>query len=64
MDRNGKKPKATHADSPHPERSDSKAHSRDENESIDAEARDAAEKAEADERLTLMNKGQKGPQHL
>ncbi len=64
MDRNGKKPKATHDDPPHPERSDTKAHIRDETESTDAEARAAAEKAEADERLALLNQGQKGPQHL
>jgi hypothetical protein len=64
MDRNGKKPKATHADPPHPERSDTKAHLRDETESIDAEAGVAAEKAEADEREALTNQGHKGPQHL
>ena len=64
MDRNGKKPKATHDDPPHPERSDTKAHIRDETESTDAEARATAEKAEADERLALLNQGQKGPQHL
>jgi hypothetical protein len=32
MDRNGKKPKATHDEPPHPERSDTKAHLRDETE--------------------------------
>jgi hypothetical protein len=64
MDRNGKKPKATHDDVPHPERSDTKAHLRDETESSDAETRAAAEKAEADERLALLNQGTKGPQHL
>ena len=64
MDRNGKKPKATHDDPPHPERSDTKAHLRDESESTAAEARAAAERAEADERLALMTQGQKGPQHL
>lgn len=64
MDRNGKKPKATRDDPPHPERSDTKAHIRGETESTDAEARAAAEKAEADERLALMNQGQKGPQQL
>lgn len=64
MDRNGKKRKATHDDAPHPERSDTKAHRRDETESTDAEGRAAAEKAEADERLALMNQSQKGPQHL
>lgn len=64
MDRNGKKPKATHDDAPHPERSDTKAHLRDEAESTDAETRAAADKAEADERLALLNQGPKGPQHL
>lgn len=64
MDRNGKKPKATHDEAPHPERSDTKAHLRDETESADAETRAAAEKAEADERLALLNQGAKGPQHL
>lgn len=64
MDRNGKKPKATHDDAPHPERSDTKAHLRDVHESTDAEARLAADKAEADERLALANQGTKGPQHL
>lgn len=64
MDRNGKKPKATHDEAPHPERSDTKAHRRDETESADAEARAAAVKAEADERLALTNQGPKGPQPL
>ena len=64
MDRNGKKPKATHDDAPHPERSDTKAHLRDETESADAETRAAAEKAEAEERLALQNQGPKGPQQL
>jgi hypothetical protein len=64
MDRNGKKPKATHDDPPHPERSDTKAHHRDEVEVIDAKDRVEAEQAEADERLALKNAGQKGPQHL
>ena len=64
MDRNGKKPKATHDDPPHPERSDTKAHIRDETESAESDARAAAEKAEADERLALKNQGHKGPQHL
>ena len=64
MDRNGKKPKAAHDEAPHPERSDTKAHLRDETESTDAEARVAAEKAESDERLALMNQGPKGPQQL
>lgn len=64
MDRNGKKPKATHNDPPHQERSDTKAHHRDETESTDAGARAAAERAEADEREALSNQGQKGPQHL
>ena len=64
MDRNGKKPKATHDDPPHPERSDTKAHIRHEAESTDAVARAAAEQAEVDERLALTNQGHKGPQHL
>lgn len=64
MDRNGKKPKAAHDDAPHPERSDTKAHIRDETESADAGARAAAERAEADERLALANQGSKGPQQL
>jgi hypothetical protein len=64
MDRNGKKPKATHDDPPHPERSDTKAHIRDEAESTDAAARAAAEQAAVDERLALTNQGHKGPQHL
>jgi hypothetical protein len=64
MDRNGKKPKATHDDAPHPERSDTKALIRDETESADAEARIAVEKTEADERLARLNQGSKGPQHL
>ena len=64
MDRNGKKPKATHNEPPHPERSDTKAHDREEAEGADAKARAATEQAEADERLALKNAGQKGPQHL
>jgi hypothetical protein len=64
MDRNGKKPKATHNDPPHAERSDTKAHHRDETESTEADDRAAAERAEADERAALLNQGQKGPQHL
>ena len=64
MDRNGKKPKATHDEAPHAERSDTKAHIRDETESTDADARAAAEKTEADERLALLNQGSKGPKHL
>jgi hypothetical protein len=64
MDRNGKKPKATHHEAPHPERSDTKAHLRDETESAAAAARAAAAQAEADERLALTNQGAKGPQHL
>lgn len=64
MDRNGKKPKATHDDPPHPERSDTKAHIRDATESDEAGSRAAAAKAEADERQTLATLGQKGPQHL
>jgi hypothetical protein len=64
MDRNGKKPKATHDEPPHPERSDTKAHLRDETESADAETRAAAAKAETAERQALLNHGTKGPQHL
>ena len=64
MDRNGKKPKATHDEPPHPECSDTKAHLRDETESADAETKVAAEKAETAERLALLNQGTKGPQHL
>jgi hypothetical protein len=60
MDRNGKKPKATHDDPPHPERSDTKAHMRDEAESTDAEARAAAEKAEVDERVCAHEPGAEG----
>lgn len=63
MDRNGKKPKATHDDPPHPERSDTKAHLRDEAETHDAETRAADEKAAADELETLGSHG-KPPQHL
>ena len=64
MDRNGKKPKATHNDPPHLERSDTKAHNRDETASADAESRAAAEAAKIEERQALVNKGKKGPQHL
>jgi hypothetical protein len=64
MDRNGKKPKKSLDVPPHAERSDTKAHTRDETESTGAEGRAAAERAEADERLARANKGQKGPQHL
>jgi hypothetical protein len=64
MDRNGKKPKATHNEAPHPERSDTKAHLRDESESADADTRAAAEKTEAAERVALQNQNPKGPQHL
>jgi hypothetical protein len=65
MDRNGKKPKATHDDPPHPERSDTKAHIRDVAESDEAENKAATEKAAADERETLATPlGHKGPQHL
>ena len=64
MDRNGKKPKATHNDPPHPERSDTKAHQRDDVEGAGAKDRADAKQAEADERLALKNSGQKGPQHL
>jgi hypothetical protein len=64
MDRNGKKPKATHDDAPHPERSDTKAHHIHEAEGIDAKDKADAEQADADERLALKNAGQKGPQHL
>ena len=64
MDRNGKKPKAKHADLDHPERSDTKAHNRDETATSDATARAATEKAETDERIALKNQHQKGPQRL
>ncbi len=64
MDRNGKKPKATHDDPAHAERSDTKAHLRDHTEHADAEAHAVAEQAETDERAALMHQGQKGPQHL
>jgi hypothetical protein len=64
MDRNGKKPKATHNDPPHPERSDTKVHSGDDTSRHGAEARVAAEKAEMEERQVQVNKGKKGPQHL
>lgn len=64
MDRSGKKPKATHNDPPHPERSDTKVHSRDDTSNHDAEAKVAAEKAEMEERQALVNKSKKGPQHL
>jgi hypothetical protein len=64
LDRNGKKPKATHNHPPHQERSDTKAHHRDEVEGADAKDRADAERAEADERLARKNSGQKGPQHL
>lgn len=64
MDRNGKKPKKSQAVPPHPERSDTKAHGRDETENTVGEARAVAERAEADERQALANKGRKGPQQL
>ena len=64
MDRNGKKSKATKNDPPHAERSDTKAHHRDEAEGTDAKVRAEAEQAEANERLALKNASQKGPQHL
>ena len=64
MDRNGKKPKAKHNDAPHPERSDTKAHDRDEAEIAGADARAAATKADGDERSVLANHGRKGPQQL
>jgi hypothetical protein len=64
MDRNGKKPKATQSDQPHPERSDRKAHHRGEAEGTDAKVRAEAEQAEADERVALKNASQKGPQRL
>ena len=64
MDRNGKKPKAASVEPPHPERSDTKAHIREETESGDAESRSAAERAEAAEQVALGNQGSKGPQHL
>ena len=63
MDRNGKKPKATH-DETHAERSDTKAHELHEAEGADAKAHADAEQAEAAERLALKNAGHKGPQHL
>ena len=63
MDRDGKKPKTTNA-APHPERSDTKAHIHDETEKSDAHDRVAAEKAENEEHLALLNQGHKGPQHL
>ena len=64
MDRNGKKPKATHDDVPNPERSDTKAHIRDEMEQHDGEARVAIEQADAAELNAIANQGPKGPQHL
>lgn len=64
MDRNGKKPKATHEDPPHQERSDTKSHHIHEVEGIDAKDKADAEQAEAEERLALKNAGQKGPHHL
>lgn len=64
MDRNGKKPKATHDDPPHPERSDTKAHTRDEAEGHEAEERAATEQADAAELRTIAHQGQKGEQHL
>jgi hypothetical protein len=64
MDRNGKKPKAKQGDLKHPERSDTKAHNRDESETSDAATRAATEKAETDERIALKNQHQKGPQRL
>ena len=64
MDRNGKKPKATQKDSSLPERSDMKAHHRDEAEGTSAKVRAEAAQAEADERLALKSASQKGPQHL
>ena len=63
MDRNGKKPKKSQAVAPHPERSDTKSHSRDETENTGADVR-AAERAEADERQQRASRSQKGPQHL
>ena len=64
MDRNGKKPKATHNEPPHPERSDTKVRNRDEIANHDAEARTAAQKAQIEERQAVGNKGKKGPKHL
>jgi hypothetical protein len=64
LDRNGKKPKATHNDPPHPERSDTKAHRRDEVEGTDAKDRADAEQAKADERLALKKSKQKVPHYL
>jgi hypothetical protein len=61
MDRNGKKPKATHNAAPHRERSDTKAHDREEAQRTDAKSRADALQAEADERLALKNARQKGP---
>ena len=63
LDRNGKKPKATHNEPPHPERSDSKTHRREAVEGVAAKARDEADR-KSDERLALRNASQKGPQHL
>ena len=63
MDRNGKKPKATHDDPPHAERSDTKAHIRDEMESHDAATRAATEQADAAELRAIASQGQKGQQH-
>lgn len=64
MDRNGKKPKATHDEPPHAERSDTKAHLREESESADADARAAAVRSEAEERAALHDQSSKGPRHL
>jgi hypothetical protein len=64
LDRNGKKPKATHNHPPHPERSDTKASHRDAVEGSDAKDRADAERAEVNERLARKHSGQKGPQRL
>ena len=64
MDRNGKKPKATQNQAPHPERSDTKVHSGGEIVSSDAEQRAAAEHAKSDARQAQVDKKKKGPQHL
>jgi hypothetical protein len=63
LDRNGKKPKATHNEPPHPERSDSKSHHREEVEEVAAKTRDEADR-KSNERLALKNATEKGPQHL
>ena len=64
MDRNGKKPKASHNEPPHPERSDTKVHDRVEAEDKGAKGRADAVEAAAEERLALKNARRKGPRHL